>query len=249
MKKIGVVLSGGGALATAHLGLLKVLEEQNIKPTHLSGNSAGACVAALYNNGYSIEEILSIMKKEDWLTVPFQKLKEQKILSVEDMFGSFKDYLPKNFTSNSLYIAVTDINTGKTVSYNKGELRTILKASAALSTFFKPVNYDRKNLVDSALLDNFHVEPLINKCDVIYGSYAIPMTSYSPMHEENVQGLLNRLFAINGYQRAKLKFDKCNYMIDHQYLKDFKVLDRHKIDVIYQKSYEYCKKELSKIEV
>lgn len=246
MKKIGIVLSGGGALATAHLGLLKNLEEIGERPNIISGNSAGACVGTLYAHGYSVEEILSIMKKEDWLSVPFEKLKNKGILSVDDMFGSFQNYLPKRFEKGNLHIGTVDIETGEMVSYNEGDLLTILKASASLSTFFKPVPYQGKNLVDSALLDNFHLEPLLDTCDFIYGSYAIPMTSYNNLEGEIVQQLINRLFAINGYQRAQSKFKYCDVMIDHQYLKNYKVLDKHKIDDIFKMSYEYCKQQLLK---
>lgn len=249
MQRIGIVLSGGGALSVAHLGLLKVLEEHEIKPTHFSANSAGAIIAALYYHNYSVEEILAIIQTENWLSVPFDKLKKQKILSVDDMFESFQKYFPEQFDSEFLNILAADINSGALINYNKGDLRTILKASAALSTFFKPVKYLGRDLVDSALLNNFNVEPLKSNCDIIYGSYAIPMTTYNPKYEENVQQLSNRLFTINGYQRAKEKFKYCNYIFDHQYLTDFKVLDKDKMDIIYEKSYAYCKEVFTSVAI
>ena len=46
-KKIGLVLSGGGARAYAHIGVLHALNEHGIFPTHVSGSSAGAMVGAL----------------------------------------------------------------------------------------------------------------------------------------------------------------------------------------------------------
>ncbi len=249
MKNVGVVFSGGGALATAHLGLLKVLEEQGIQPTYFSGNSAGALIGTLYAYEYSVEDILEIISKEEWLSVPFQKLKEKRILDINDMFEGFKNYLPETFKSNNVFIAATDINSGEVVTYNSGDLKQVLKASVALSTFFKPVEYLGKHLVDSALLDNFNVAPLLDKCDIIYGSYAIPMTSYSTDLDSNVQQLLNRLFAMNSYQRAKPKFNQCNYMFDHQYLNEFKVLDKDKLNIIYEKSYMFCEKIFENVEV
>ena len=61
MKKnnsIGLVLSGGGFRGIAHIGVIKLLEELNIHPTHISGASAGAIVGAFYAAGYSAHEIL-----------------------------------------------------------------------------------------------------------------------------------------------------------------------------------------------
>ena len=43
-KKLALVLSGGGALGMAHLGVLKALEENNIKPDIVVGTSIGALV-------------------------------------------------------------------------------------------------------------------------------------------------------------------------------------------------------------
>ena len=51
--KIGLALSGGGAKGFAHIGVLKALEEQNIKIDYITGTSMGAVVASLYSAGYT----------------------------------------------------------------------------------------------------------------------------------------------------------------------------------------------------
>ena len=56
-QKVALVLSGGGAKATAHIGVLKALEENNIPIDYIIGNSMGALIAGLYASGYSPEEI------------------------------------------------------------------------------------------------------------------------------------------------------------------------------------------------
>jgi len=64
--KIGLVLSGGGANGFAHIGVLKVLEEQGIKPDYITGTSMGSIVGALYALGYSAHELENIVKGTDW---------------------------------------------------------------------------------------------------------------------------------------------------------------------------------------
>jgi len=64
--KVGLVLSGGGAKGTAHIGVLKVLEENNIPVDYIVGTSIGAYVAGMYALGYEIEEIESIMLGLPW---------------------------------------------------------------------------------------------------------------------------------------------------------------------------------------
>nr|WP_294773934.1 patatin-like phospholipase family protein [uncultured Flavobacterium sp.] len=58
--KIGLVLSGGGAKGFAHIGVLKVLEENGIKIDYIGGTSMGAVVGGLYASGYSATQIDSI---------------------------------------------------------------------------------------------------------------------------------------------------------------------------------------------
>ena len=61
--KLGLCLSGGGIKGAAHIGVLKVFEEENIKIDYISGTSSGSIVASLYSMGYSSNEILKIFKK------------------------------------------------------------------------------------------------------------------------------------------------------------------------------------------
>lgn len=64
--KLGLVLSGGGAKGFAHIGVLKVFEEENIPISLISGNSIGTIVGALYSIGYSAQDIEDFTKKQDW---------------------------------------------------------------------------------------------------------------------------------------------------------------------------------------
>lgn len=64
--KIGLVLSGGGARGAAHLGVLKVLEENRIPIDAIAGTSFGALVGGLYASGYSADELTDILENLDW---------------------------------------------------------------------------------------------------------------------------------------------------------------------------------------
>ena len=59
--KVALVLSGGGAKGYAHLGVLRVLEKENIKIDYITGTSIGALVGTLYSIGYSIDEIEKVL--------------------------------------------------------------------------------------------------------------------------------------------------------------------------------------------
>ncbi|MEM1137959.1 MAG: patatin-like phospholipase family protein [Bacteroidota bacterium] len=74
-KKVGIVLSGGGAKGLAHVGVLKALEEHNIPIDYIVGTSMGAIVGGFYAAGYSATEIEGIVLSED-----FQEWSSGKLL-------------------------------------------------------------------------------------------------------------------------------------------------------------------------
>ena len=64
--RIGLVLSGGGAKGLAHIGVLKVLEEEGIRPDYIAGTSMGSIIGGLYALGYNSTELDSIVRHVDW---------------------------------------------------------------------------------------------------------------------------------------------------------------------------------------
>ena len=65
-KKVGVVLSGGGAKGMAHIGVLKVLEEAGIPVDVITGTSMGSIIGGLYAIGYNANSLDSVVRKQDW---------------------------------------------------------------------------------------------------------------------------------------------------------------------------------------
>lgn len=65
-KKVGLVLSGGGAKGMAHIGALKVLEEAGIPIDYVVGTSMGSIIGGLYSIGYTPEQLDSMVRVQDW---------------------------------------------------------------------------------------------------------------------------------------------------------------------------------------
>ena len=75
-QSVGLVLSGGGAKGMAHIGVIRVLEENNIPIDYIAGTSIGAIVAGLYAAGYSTEQMEELFKSDEfyfWSTGKIQK--------------------------------------------------------------------------------------------------------------------------------------------------------------------------------
>ncbi len=65
-QSVGLVLSGGGAKGLAHIGVIKALEEHNIPIDYIGGTSMGAVVGGLYAMGLSADEMINIVKAEEF---------------------------------------------------------------------------------------------------------------------------------------------------------------------------------------
>ncbi|PKN73100.1 MAG: hypothetical protein CVU50_04550 [Candidatus Cloacimonetes bacterium HGW-Cloacimonetes-3] len=87
-KKLGYAFSGGGARGFAHIGVLKVLEEEGIKPDYIAGSSIGAIIGAFYAMGYSAAEIEDICLSLDW------EFLAKDVHSREDLYIGQKRWAP-----------------------------------------------------------------------------------------------------------------------------------------------------------
>lgn len=78
--KIGLALSGGGAMGFAHLGILEFLEKNGLKVDYIAGTSMGSIVGGLYCSGMSVEEIKQMANEIDWDNI-FEDKPERKYIS------------------------------------------------------------------------------------------------------------------------------------------------------------------------
>lgn len=68
-KRVGLVLSGGTARGLAHIGVLKVLEEEKVPVEYVTGTSMGSIIGGLYSIGYTPDEIEKIASEMDWISL------------------------------------------------------------------------------------------------------------------------------------------------------------------------------------
>lgn len=98
-KKVGVVLSGGGAKGMAHIKALKVIEEAGIPIDYIAGTSMGAIVGGLYAIGYTPEQLDSMVRKQDWSFLLSDRIK-RSAMSLTDRERSEKFIVSLPFTKN-----------------------------------------------------------------------------------------------------------------------------------------------------
>ena len=105
-KKVGVVLSGGGAKGMAHIKALQVIEEAGIPIDYIAGTSMGAIVGGLYAIGYTPEQLDSMVRKQDWTFLLSDRIK-RSAMSLTD-----RERSEKYTVSNPFTITPKDAATG-----------------------------------------------------------------------------------------------------------------------------------------
>ena len=156
--RVGLALSGGVARGLAHIGVLRVLEEQNIPVDYIAGTSAGALVAAAFAAGMTIDEISEVGRTLRWRDVGRVTLSRLGIQSNARMEEFARARLPvKRFEELRIPLAIvaTDLKTGSAVIISEGDVAFAIRASCALPGWYVPVVDDHgRQLVDGGLVAN-----------------------------------------------------------------------------------------------
>lgn len=84
-KKIGIAFGGGSAKGLAHIGILKVLEEEKVPIEYVTGTSMGSIIGGLYAAGYTAKELEDIAVHMDWMGLFNDKIDREKKGIVRNM--------------------------------------------------------------------------------------------------------------------------------------------------------------------
>lgn len=100
-QKVGLALSGGGALGLAHIGVIKALEENNIPIDFIAGTSVGAMFGGYYAAGFTIRELDSVIKTESFKRSSRGDINEAFTYFYSD-YDKNASWITLNFDPNSL---------------------------------------------------------------------------------------------------------------------------------------------------
>jgi len=160
---IGLALGGGFARGIAHIGVLKVLEEEGIPVSVVTGTSVGALIGAAYCSGLSLEELEHVAHSVRFTTFARWTLSRYGFAS-NDRMVSFLARTLKVKTFEELRIplgvSATDFNTGEGVVFHSGPLIDPIRASCAYPGMFLPVEIRGRYLVDGMLSHPVPTRPL-----------------------------------------------------------------------------------------
>jgi len=155
--RIGLALGGGAARGFAHVGVIQILEEAGIRPTLVTGTSAGSLVAAIYasgKNGKQLQHVAETMEEvtiADWTLPLFNSGMFRGDALAKYVNGQVGARLIQDMPL-PLGIVATDLNSGQSMLFQRGDTGTAVRASSAVPAVFQPVKISGRDYVDGGLV-------------------------------------------------------------------------------------------------
>lgn len=158
-----LALGGGGARGLAHVGVLRVLEREGLRPVAIAGTSMGAIVGALYAAGTAPDElvgVLDLLEVKGLVGVTKLNLRPGSLLSADAFEARMRDVLPATFAELALPFAAVavDLITGRRIVISEGDLPLAVRASMSMPIVFEPVRMGEWMLVDGGIIDPVPVD-------------------------------------------------------------------------------------------
>ncbi len=163
MPRVALVLGGGASRGFAHVGVLRVFEQEKIPIDMLVGTSVGSLIGAIYAanpNSFELEWLAFELEKDDIFDfslfssrtgpVKGDKLAKfvashVKVRNIEEMKIPF-------------YAVACDLNTGEPVVFERGPAELAVRASSSIPGIFTPLSYNSRMLVDGGVLGSIAPE-------------------------------------------------------------------------------------------
>jgi NTE family protein len=154
MRPLYLALSGGGAHAAAHAGVLQALERAGVGVAGIAGTSGGALVAAAWAGGADIDRLVEQASRlHPWMWV---RGWGGGLLSGTRLGLLIDEFLPApSFEGLRCPVAVlaTDVDTGERVVFREGNLRDAVRASCSFPGVFPPMLLNGRRLYDGGITE------------------------------------------------------------------------------------------------
>lgn len=210
--RIGIALGAGGANGLAHISMLSVLDDLQLKPHRIAGASIGAVIGALYAAGNNAAQIRTMVEsaftgRQDnavtrllangtpqWLELLELNTGEGGLLDsqhiLEHFYGSLnaKDFADLDIP---LQVVAADLWTTEQVVLDGGPVRAAVQASIALPGVFQPVVRDGRMLIDGGAVNPVPWDLLRADCDIVI---AVDVGGQRSPPADGVPGYFETLF-------------------------------------------------------
>jgi NTE family protein len=166
--KIALVLGGGSAKGFAHVGVIRILEQEKIPIHMIVGTSVGSLIGGMYAanpDSFQLEWTAYKIERNDILdfSIVYSKFGPVQGAKLESFVEQTVKAKKVEDTKIPFYPIATDLNTGETVVLEKGSLAKAIRASSAIPGIFVPVSFGNRTLVDGGVTNNVACDVARNK--------------------------------------------------------------------------------------
>lgn len=246
---VGFALSGGFIKGFAHLGVMQALLEHDIRPTILSGTSAGALAGVFYADGNEPHEVLHFFAGHK-----FQDLTKLVIPKV-GLFelGEFIDFLRSHLKAKKLeqlsiplVVNATDLDHGKLVSFHKGDIAERIAASCCMPVLFAPVCIEGTHYVDGGLMMNLPVSSIRSVCEKVVAVNVSPLMATE--YKMNIISIALRSYHFMFRANTFPEREKADLLIEPYNLQGYSNTELEKAEEIFMQGYNTANEVLRNLQ-
>ncbi|MBI5250195.1 MAG: patatin-like phospholipase family protein [Desulfomonile tiedjei] len=271
--KVGIALGGGGVRGLAHVSILQVLDDLQIRPAVISGTSMGAIVGALYAAGMSAKEIREdierhlilsndtwrdvVEKREDllkWVYAFKPDFSGSGLINAEGILNfMLSEIKVRSFEDLEipLLVVAADYWSAEEVIFEKGELLPAIRASMAVPGVFSPVPVEGRIMVDGGVVNLVPYDLLIDRADFII---AVNVSRVRSASGPEIPNALESVLGTFDIMQTTMLSDKLKRLKPDIYIwpqiRDVRMLDFGKIEEVFAQaasSAEGLRQELSQV--
>ncbi|MFI5350078.1 MAG: patatin-like phospholipase family protein [Elusimicrobiota bacterium] len=223
--KVGLVLSAGSLRGTAHVGVIKVLDNAGFPVDVVAGTSMGAVMGSMYAGGLPVDQIWKIASAIHIDTgnnlsslhlislVLFDKLLSSE--NTEKLIRSGLGGMRFDQTKKPFACVAMDVYTGEAITFRDGELAPAVRASMNLPGIFQPLEYRHRYLVDGGVVDYIPVDAA-RLLGAEWTIASITENDYTAVRPKSVLDSLEQVIDIRGSFLSREQRKQANYLIEPQ---------------------------------
>lgn len=240
-QTIGFAFSGGGARGFSHIGVIMAMEKFGIRPSIISGVSAGSIAGVLYSAGLSPLDMRQCFVDSnkfanfrEW-TVP-----KDGIFKLSKFARLLESWLPVKYLEElrtPIVVCATNLDRGTQVGWCKGEIVPRVIASCSIPIVFSPVKIKNEHYVDGGLLHNLPAWAIRQYCDVLFGSNCSPLNK-KYVYKNSLIDIALRSYHLTTKSNLPQDIRLCDYVISPGELSSHGIFDLTTLDHAIKIGYE-----------
>ncbi|MBP2640160.1 MAG: Patatin-like phospholipase [Firmicutes bacterium] len=212
--KIGLALGSGGLRGMAHVGVLRVFEQEQIPIDYIAGCSIGSLIGALFCSGLDADAIWKLakeLKRWHWIDLNLPKMgifSGDRVLETLGTLIKHKDFADLTIP---LAIIATDLRKGQEVIFTQGPVASAVRASVSVPGIFVPFEYDGRSFIDGAVMNPTPVD-IVRKmgADIIIG---VDLTTPGNFKISSIFDVIIQTIDIMERQLLKYQANDCHLLI------------------------------------